>query len=62
VVFEIYPCGAAPPSPAAVRLGFRVASLEDALAAIGEQGGPVVAAPEDTPWGHRAVVADPDGR
>src|SRR5439155_25859299 len=54
VVFEIYPSGNEPLSPTAVRLGFRVASLADALAAVAEHGGTVVGAPRNTPWGRRA--------
>jgi lactoylglutathione lyase len=43
-------------------VGFQVASLEDAVAAARDAGSRVEVAPEDVPWGRRAVVIDPDGR
>jgi predicted enzyme related to lactoylglutathione lyase len=61
-VFEIYPSGPEAPSPSAVRLGFRVASVETSLAALAARGMAQAAVPRDTPWGRRAVVTDPDGR
>ena len=42
--------------------GFAVASLEVAFAAVTALGAEVVQAPEDYPWGPRALVLDPDGR
>src|SRR5688572_15753187 len=59
-VFEIYPRGDGPPS-SGVRLGFRVPSVGDAVAAVQRIGGEVVSPPGEGPWGVRAVVADPDG-
>jgi lactoylglutathione lyase len=59
-VLEIYPQqGDAKTS--ATRLGFRVGSLADALAAAQANGGTVTAQPQQSPWGLRAVVIDPDG-
>jgi catechol 2,3-dioxygenase-like lactoylglutathione lyase family enzyme len=62
-VLEVYPgtAGTAPPRSAggAVMLGFRVASLDEALARL---AAPVASGPRPGPWGRRAVVLDPDGR
>lgn len=59
-VFEIYP---AKPDEAAtrVRLGFRVASVDDSVAELEAHGVMVVSKPKDSEWGRRAVVADSDG-
>ncbi len=43
-------------------VGFRVPSLEEAVAAVRAAGGRVEIEPQDVPWGRRAVVLDPDGR
>ncbi len=61
VVFEIYP-GRDEASTRDVRVGFRVASLEEVLAMVNANGGEIVSAPQQTQWGVQAVVADPDGR
>jgi lactoylglutathione lyase len=60
-VFEIYPCGPELPAPSAVRLGFRVPSLNALLAELRTQEVEIVSAPRNTPWGRRAVIVDPDG-
>ena len=59
-VFELYPVtdGA---STLGTRVGFRVPSVDDAVAALSDYPGAVVSAPRDSEWGRRAVVADPDG-
>lgn len=60
VVFEIYP--AKPDETATrVRLGFRVASVDDCVAQLVTHGVTVVSKPKDSEWGRRAVIADPDG-
>jgi predicted enzyme related to lactoylglutathione lyase len=60
LVFEIYP--ARPQQgPAGVRIGFRVVQLDACVAALAETGAQVISAPRPSPWGRRAVVADPDG-
>ena len=65
-VIEIYPGkpGTAPDrrSGGATLLGFQVDSLEVTLKAIAEIGAPVLTAPQESPWGRRTVVQDPDGR
>lgn len=58
-LFEIYPLAEKPPSN--VRLGFEVADLDGTVSQVREAGYEVVSEPKDSPWGRRAVVADPDG-
>ncbi|MES2462339.1 MAG: VOC family protein [Armatimonadota bacterium] len=60
-VFEIYPRKTETDSTASVRLGFRVASVESAIADLQAAGAVIVSPPKDSPWGRRAVVDDPDG-
>jgi lactoylglutathione lyase len=60
VVLEIYPDVSAGQDPR-VRIGFDVPSVEDAIKKIRENGSVVLTPPKESPWGLRAVVADPDG-
>ena len=60
-VFEIYPLSPDGPSTLGTRIGFGVPSLDAAIAALDEYPEAVISPPKDSPWGHRAVVADPDG-
>lgn len=59
-VLEIYPQEASSPT-SGLRLGFLVDNLENRLGAVCAAGGKVFKAPQESPWGRRAVVADPDG-
>lgn len=60
VVLELYPLpGDAGPADASTRLGFAVPDLDAVLARLGVA---VVSGPQETEWGRRAVVHDPDGR
>ena len=61
VVFEIYPRTSEADSTTATRLGFRVASVNAAIAELEKRGVPVISPPKNSPWGWRAVVTDPDG-
>lgn len=61
LVFEIYPRKAESESSDATRLGFAVPDVDAAVAALLSAGGTPVTEPKDSPWGRRAVVADPDG-
>ncbi|MEW6496993.1 MAG: VOC family protein [Cyanobacteriota bacterium] len=61
VVFEIYPRTSEADSTSATRLGFRVASVDTAIAELEKQGVPVISPPKNSLWGWRAVVTDPDG-
>ena len=44
------------------QVGFQVSDLEAVVAVLREGGAEILQEPEEVPWGHRAVVADPDGR
>ena len=59
-MFEIYPAtdGA---STLGTRVGFRVPSVDDTVAALSDYSGAIVVAPRDSEWGRRAVLVDPDG-
>jgi hypothetical protein len=59
-VFELYP-SKTDAGTTATRIGFRVPDVNTAVAALEGAGAVVVSAPADSPWGRRAVVADPDG-
>ena len=48
--------------PGATMVGFRVASVDEAILAVHQLGGTIVRHTEALDWGRRAVVADPDGR
>ena len=65
-VLEIYPGdpGRAPErkSAGATLIGFGVANLDQALTSLTQLGAPVLTPAKESPWGRRAVVADPDGR
>jgi lactoylglutathione lyase len=61
-VFEIYPATGDNSVDAAIRLGFGVPSLSEAVATLRSTGTPIVSEPKTTDWGIRAVVRDPDGR
>jgi predicted enzyme related to lactoylglutathione lyase len=60
VVLELYP-DTSTSGDSRVRIGFDVPSVQDAFRAILESGGTVVTPLKESPWGIRAVVADPDG-
>jgi predicted enzyme related to lactoylglutathione lyase len=60
-VFELYPLKPGGPSTSGTRVGFRVPSVDAALAALSDHPGSIVAPAKDSEWGRRAVVADPDG-
>ncbi len=60
-VFEIYPLTADVPSTLGTRIGFSVPSLDDTLMAIADMPTAIISPPKDSPWGRRAVVADPEG-
>jgi predicted enzyme related to lactoylglutathione lyase len=60
VLLEIYPQGDGE-STSKTRIGFKVNSLAGLLTDLEQAGGTVIAAPQDTAWGRRAVMADPDG-
>jgi lactoylglutathione lyase len=60
-VFELHPLGDDAAATSATRVGFAVPSVDAAYAAVLMAGGTSVSPPNDSPWGRRAVVTDPDG-
>ena len=60
VVFEIYP-RSDNVDTSAVRLGFRVPSVDKAIEDLEKIGVVVLSSPRDSQWGWRAVILDPDG-
>jgi predicted enzyme related to lactoylglutathione lyase len=60
LVLEIYPQGSADKT-VGVRLGFRVKSLVTTIARLQAINGVIVSPMQESKWGLRAVVSDPDG-
>lgn len=60
-VFELYPLSSDGASTLGTRIGFRVPSVDAALAALSDYPAAIVTQARDSEWGRRAVVADPDG-
>ncbi|MCC9606297.1 VOC family protein [Blastopirellula sp. JC732] len=60
-VFEIYPLADGDPPTTSARIGFAVADVDATYAALLAAGGQSISAPKDSPWGRRAVIADPEG-
>jgi predicted enzyme related to lactoylglutathione lyase len=60
-VFEIYPQTSADDATKSVRLGFKVPALDATVTRLIEGGATLISAPKDSPWGRRAVIADPIG-
>lgn len=60
-VFEIYPLGTETVSTLGTRIGFRVPSVDAALAALSDYPGCMLTPARDSEWGRRAVIQDPDG-
>lgn len=60
-VFEIYPLTDEAAPTSSTRVGFSVPAVDATYASLLTAGGTSVAPPKDSPWGRRAVVADPDG-
>lgn len=60
-VFEIYPRQKEGDDSTGTRIGFRVPSVDEAIAAMEKAGAKVVSLPKDSAWGRRAVIDDLDG-
>jgi predicted enzyme related to lactoylglutathione lyase len=60
-VFELYPLSPDESSTLGTRIGFRVPSVDAAIAAVSDYPGAVVTPARDSEWGRRVVLADPDG-
>jgi catechol 2,3-dioxygenase-like lactoylglutathione lyase family enzyme len=59
-VFDLCPRSGGAPT-AGTRVGFRVSSVEAAVAACRALGAEILSPAAEGPWGLRAIVADPDG-
>lgn len=60
-VFEVYPRQKESDASTGTRVGFRVSSVDKAIAALEVAGAKVVSLPKDSVWGRRAVIDDLDG-
>ena len=60
-VFEIYPHQEEEGGSTGTRIGFKVPSVDAAVAALKKAGAHVVSSPKDSIWGRRAVIVDFDG-
>ena len=61
LVFEIYPQTEAEGSTRSTRIGFEVRELGATIDRLVAGRGKLVSPAKDSPWGRRAVVADPAG-
>ena len=62
-ILEIYPLASEGTTvDASVRLGFSVNNISDVLVRLEKVGTKTVAKAQQTTWGTRAIVRDPDGR
>jgi lactoylglutathione lyase len=65
-VIEIYPgkSATAPDRKAggATMIGFQVANVDELVRALANSSEVIITAPQDSAWGRRAVIQDPDGR
>lgn len=59
--FEIYPLTNSASPTTGTRIGFAVESVDQVFERLLRVGGQAVSSPKDSPWGRRAVIADPDG-
>lgn len=59
--FEVYPLADNATPTTEIRIGFAVDDVDEVFARLVEVGGRSVIPPKASPWGRRAVVADPDG-
>jgi hypothetical protein len=61
-VFELYPLSNNGPASQSIRIGFRVSSVDAAVAQIRRTNpSSIISEPQVSEWGKRAVIADPDG-
>jgi hypothetical protein len=61
VVLEVYPLPGGT-ADTTTRLGFTVGRLAGIVQTLQDAGAVVASGPQQTAWGLRAVVRDPDGR
>ena len=61
VTLELYPYTPGTVPTTATRLGFQVTSVDAVVSELKKHGASIISSPANSPWGRRAVVADPDG-
>ncbi|MEL6457444.1 MAG: VOC family protein [Cyanobacteria bacterium J06621_15] len=61
IVFEIYPSNNNNIDTSAVRLGFRVSSVDKTIEELQAIETDIISPPKNSSWGKRAVIVDPDG-
>ena len=61
LVFEIYPQTAKSSPTTGTRIGFSVASLDEAVQSLSQIDAVIMTPPTESEWGRRAVVKDFDG-
>jgi GxxExxY protein len=62
VVFELYPASANQAVSTSTRIGFSVDDLDEAIATVTPLPGyQLISPPQESEWGRRTVIADPDG-
>lgn len=59
--FEIYPLADDSLPTTETRIGFVVTAIDEVFEKLLQAGGKKVSPPQQSPWGRRAVVRDPDG-
>lgn len=62
LVLEIYPAKTPSEADAGTRLGFAVGDLPETIHQLKSQNVEIVQETEQSPWGLRAIIKDPDGR
>ena|SRR5258706_15365265 len=66
LVVELYPGkqGIAPDrkNAGATQIGFQVTNLDTVIDSLNQQGCTIITTSQDSAWGRRALVQDPDGR
>jgi lactoylglutathione lyase len=62
IVFEIYPASEPISVMNQLRLGFSIHKIDQLVEQLVTDGARLVTAPQDSPWGRRAVLSDWEGR
>jgi lactoylglutathione lyase len=60
-IFEIYPVAANGIDTLGTRIGFTLASIDNAISNLSDFPNSIFTAAHNSEWGYRAVVVDPDG-
>src|SRR4029453_13107361 len=60
-VLELYPASSIAPTTASTRFGPATTDFDRTVDQAVTAGGSLIIPPGDSPWGGRAIIADPDG-